>query len=475
MTSSSRDAAPLPERRLSMLDCASMTIGIIIGSGIYEAPSIVAAQPGGAGVLVGTWLAGGLFALVGAWCYAELATRFPQQGGDYVYLSQAFGRSVGLLFAWTQLWVIRPGSIGAMACVFAAYALALQAELFPGTRPDSIPFLFYACGSVGVLSLVNVAGVPLGKSMQNFLTAAKVLGLALVVVAGFAGAPEIAPPIVADAARADAGPTFDGLTTAMIFVLFAYSGWNEIGCVTAEIRDPRRNLGRSLLLAAGVVTTIYVGVNLACLNVLGLDGMARSSAVAGDAVTRVWGRPGSVLVSLLICVSALGSTNGMIFTGARIYYALGHRHAVFAPLGWWSRRFGTPWLSLVVQGVVTSALVVGFSRSGSAEAGRYDFQRLVMFMTPPFYVFLALSAAAVVWFRLRGRGAADAYRSPLFPLPPLLMAAGSVFLAVQGVKYAWGQWNADKSLWWPAAWVGGTLASGLAAAAWERMSVDDDA
>lgn len=454
-----------------MLDCASITIGIIIGSGIYEAPARVAERVTDPWWFLAVWGAGGLFALVGAWCYAELATRHPEQGGDYVYLSRAFGRPIGLLFAWTQLWVIRPGSIGAMGCVFAVYAIALQKDLLPSQPPGDGAFLLYACGSIVVLSLVNMLGVPFGKNVQNLLTVAKVLGLSLLVVAGLSvtAAPE---PAVAVATGANSDSPLDGLTTAMIFVLFAYSGWNEIGCVTSEVRDPQRSIGRSLLLAAAVVTAIYVGINLACLNALGLPGIAASAAVPTDVAQLAWGRGGAILVSALICISALGSTNGMIFTGARIYYALGRRHALFAPLGLWSRRFGTPWVSLLVQGAVTAALVVGFSRESTGVAARYDFGRLVMFMTPPFYLFLALSAAAVVVFRLRRDNEAEAYRSPLFPLAPLAMGAGSIFLTWRGCEYAYDQSIGNDAVWWPALWVAGTFATGIIAAVLDRNRGD---
>jgi basic amino acid/polyamine antiporter, APA family len=237
-----------------------------------------------------------------------------------------------------------------------------------------------------------------------------------------------------------------------------------MGCVTAEVRDPQRNISRAVLLATGIVTVVYLGINGACVEVLGLDGMAKSDAVMTDTVSRTVGPRAALLLSGLICVSALGSTNGMIFTGARIYYAFGSAHPMFQGLAAWSSRFGTPLKALALQGAVTAALVVGFSGSGAGQAGRYDFDRLVMFMTPPFYAFLALSAAAVVIFRVRGSGTPEAFRSPLFPLAPLVMAAGSLFLMWKGSAYVHFQMShseAGSRAWWPAFWVAATVASGL--------------
>ena len=448
-----------PERRLSMFDCASIIVGIVIGSGIYESSHLVAHAVADPSTLLVVWILGGLFSLMGAWCYAELATRFPEQGGDYVYLSYAFGRSVGFLFAWIQLWIIRPGSIGAMACIFGAYAIPLRQAWLPTLDLGRFEFLIYACGSIVVLSLVNMAGVPMGKRTQNVLSAAKVLGLTAVIVAGLTASVgwEAAP-------AAKRPPTETDWAFAMIFVLFAYSGWNEMGCVTAEVRDPARNITRALLLATGVVTVVYLGINLACVQVLGLPGMASSGAVMTDTVARAVGPRASFLLAGLICISALGSTNGMIFTGARIYYAFGSAHPMFRGLATWSPRFGTPLAALALQGAVTALLVGGFSSSGVDQTGSYDFKRLVMFMTPPFYAFLTLSAGAVVWSRVGGAGAADAFRSRLFPRAPLGMAAGSLFLMWKGSVYIYDQMSdedAGPRAWWPAFWVAVTVVSGM--------------
>ena len=177
----------LPERRLSLVDSTAMIVGIIIGSGLFETSPVIAANVPTASWLIGGWLLGALFALVGSLCYAELATAYPADGGDYVYLSRAFGRPVGFLFAWAQLWVIRPGSIGAMAYVFGRYAT----ELYPlGVHS----FTLYAAGAVLVISAINILGVREGKWTQNLLTAAKVLGLSIVVIVGLThSAPPAAP------------------------------------------------------------------------------------------------------------------------------------------------------------------------------------------------------------------------------------------------------------------------------------------
>jgi APA family basic amino acid/polyamine antiporter len=442
------------QRRLSLVDCASILVGIIIGSGIYESAGLVAAQISSPAQLAGVWIAGAVFALLGALCYAELATRFPEDGGDYVYLTQALGKPIGFLFAWTQLWVIRPGSIGALACVFATYATQL--------RPlGEHSFLLYAGGSIAVLSLVNMLGVRQGAITQNILSAAKIVGLAALILGGLFGD--------TGAAIDEAPATGGSWSLAMIFVLFAYSGWNEMGCVAAEVRDPERNILRSLLLGTTIVALAYLGINAACYKVLGLAGMAASPAVAAETAFHVAGRFGSRGLSTLICISALGSTNGMIFTGARIYYAMGRRHRLFALLAQWSPRFGTPLVSLALQAVVTLALVVGFGWSSGDDLPRQAFSRLVMFMTPPFYIFLAASAAAVVVLRWKRSGNDAGFRVPLFPLPPLVIAVAALFMTYSGIDYIrFNYLQQGTRLLWPAAWVVGTFVTGVALALVDR-------
>ena len=443
----------LPERRLSMLDCASIVVGIIIGSGIYETLGLVAGLAAGGRELAGLWIAGGLFALLGSLCYAELATRLPEEGGDFVYLTHAYGRGVGFLFAWTQLWIIRPGSIGALACVFADYATQLYS-----LGPLSLPI--YACGSVVVLTALNMLGVRQSTRVQNVLTAAKVLGLALLAAAGLFGAPADVVPAAETVGESN-------LSLALIFVLFAYSGWNEMGCVAAEVRDPQRNILRALLLGAGVVTLVYLGINAACYRMLGLQGMVEHGPVA---VTKSLGRGADTALSLLVCISALGSTNGMIFTGARIYYAMGNRHRLFRPLAVWNLRYGTPVISLCVQAVVTLGLLVGFGGTAAGSEPREAFRRLVIFMTPPFYVFLLLSAVAVIILRRRDQAPAPGiYRMPWFPLPALVVATASAFMAYRGVVYVVDNFSQPgHQLLGPTVWVVLTTIIGLALAIGQR-------
>jgi len=445
-------AAPL--RQLSLFDSTSIIIGIIIGSGLYETTPLVARNVPSTAWLLAFWAAGGAFALIGSLCFAELATAYPADGGDYVYLKRGFGLPMGFLFAWAQLWVIRPGSIGAMAYVFAHYASELQPL-------GDHSFAMYAAGSVVVLTLVNVLGVRQGKWTQNVLTAAKVLGLLSVFAIGLlftaAAADTTASGLAATAAKASAATSAEhdpSLFLAMIFIVFTYGGWNDMAYVAAEVRDPSRNILRALVCGTAAVMGIYLLANIAFVHALGFQGVGKSQAVAADVAQLALGDSGSKLISLLICVSTLGAINGMIFTGARIYYAMGQDYRFFALVGRWSPRFGTPAWSLVIQAATTLAVVLGFG----SLAGQDGFQRLVNFTQPVFWSFLLASGVSLFALRRREPNHPRPYRVPLYPLIPLLFCAGCALIVYASLDFS------IRNRSWEALWSIGLMAVGVALA-----------
>jgi len=409
-----------PRRELSLFDCTAMIVGIIIGAGLYEATPRIAGVVGSVGELIAVWVAGGVFALVGAMCYAELATSMPHEGGDYVFLSRGLGRGVGFLFAWVQLWVVRPGSIGAMAYVFGSYATQL-APL--GTWSATI----YAIGGVAVLTAINSLGVRPGKWTQGILTTAKVVGLISVILLGFFASGN--NPTTVEQHQPNGF-----YAVAMIMVLFAYSGWNEMVYVAAEVKDPRRNIVLALIGGTLAVAAIYVAVNLAMVFALGLSGVATSGAVAAEVVERAVGAWGGKAVSLLICTSALGAMNGMTFTGSRVYYAMGRDHRLFAPLGRWHPRLGTPVNSLVTEAAITAAMMVTLAVIYGPE--RQHFDKLLMFTAPLFWVFLGLAGVSLLVLRQRQAIAADAFLTPLYPATPLVFIAVCGFMTWSSTTYA---------------------------------------
>lgn len=446
MTSSQPHHA-LPRRELTLFDTTSIIVGIIIGSGIYEAAPRIAGAVSSPAVFLATWLVGGAFALVGSLCYAELAAAWPEEGGDYVFLTRAFGRPLGFLFAWTAFWVIRPGSVGAMAFVFTNYA----GRLGLGGAP-----IVLASSAVTVLTLVNALGVRSGKWTQNLLTVAKLGGLSVVVVVGllFQGGHVAIRSL--DSAERQAG----NFGLAMILVLYAYGGWNDMSYVGAEVRHPERNIWRALVLGAGTVTAAYLLVNLAFLNALGFQGVQQAQAVAADVMRLALGRHAERAISALVCISALGAINGMLLTGARIYYAMGQRHPLFRPLGRWSGRFQAPVVSLVSQAVVTLSVMVGFAHA----AGRDGFDRMVRFGLPAFWFFLLLVSVCVFRLRQVAPQQPRPVRVPAYPFTPMLFAAGTCYMLYASLSYAWTTRSAEA--WWSI----GLMLAGAILAVWEPFS-----
>lgn len=406
--------APAPKPELNLFDSTSLIVGIIIGAGIYQMAPDIAKGAGGPWGVMAIWLAGGLLSLCGALSYAELATAYPLEGGDYVYLNRAYGRWAGFLFAWAQFTVVRPGDIAVMAFAFGTYAKEVWNPFSTPLQAQQV----YAVGAAIVLTLINVLGVREGKWTQNLLTMAKAAGLLLIVATAFwAGAP----------GQLGAGEPADGLplSLALIFVLFTYGGWNEMAYVAAEVKDSRRNIGRALLLGTAAVTLLYLLTNAAFLHALGYAGLSTSKAVATDTVARVFPEAGAVFVSALVCVSALGAVNGLVFTGARISYAVGKDYRMFAALGRWHPKFGTPAFALILQGAIAVTLIVVLG----------SFINAVLYTAATVYSFYLASCAAVLVLRRKEPDVARPFKVPLFPLPTVLFCAVCAFLIYSAVTY----------------------------------------
>jgi amino acid transporter len=421
----------------------SIIVGIVIGAGIYETPPLIFKNVNGPWEGLGVWALGGLLSLVGALCYAELATTYPRSGGDYVYLTRAFGPWMGFLFGWAQLVVIRTGNIGMMAYVFADYATRLWdfGKGDPRSLSEAQVAFTYAVLAVTVLSVLNILGVVFGKGTQNLLTVAKVLGLGGILVAGVF----LSPSVAAGPAKEPSGISF-GL--AMVLVLYTYGGWNDAALVAAEQRNPRRNIPLALVLGTAAITLIYLLVNSAYLVSLGFEGARESNAVAADVLNRAWGEAGSKAISLLVMVSALGAINGMIFTGSRVYSMMGAEYSLFSWLGRWHRGLGSPLWSLLAQLAITLAMVgaVGseagnwlLSLVGLAPAhlqARSGFSTLLSCTAPAFWVFFLLTGLSVFILRYKDRVIERPFVVPLYPLSPVIFCATCAYMFYSAAAYA---------------------------------------
>lgn len=404
----------VPKKELSLFDSTNLIVGIIIGVGIYQmAPDIARGAGSGWGVLL-IWIIGGLLSLCGALGYAELASAYPRTGGDYIYLSRAYGSWAGFLFGWVQLLIVRPGDIAAMAFAFATYAHILYNPSADTELADG--YKLYACAAIAAMTIINILGVREGKFTQNILTIIKVLALlAIVAVVLFSSR---SSPVVQPV---ESFPT----RVALILVLFAFGGWNEMVYVAAEVKNPARNIVRALVLGTVAVTVLYLLLNIAFLYTLGYAGLANSQAVASESISAVFPHIGGRIIALLICLSALGVVNGQIFTGARITYALGVDYRLFSLLGKWNPKTGTPVPALLAQAIIAMTLVILLG----------SFLKAVIYTAVAVYSFYLATTLAILVLRRKDPGLKRPYKVTGYPFTPLIFAGVCIFLIYSAVTY----------------------------------------
>ena len=412
-------ATGAPARVLNLKDAIMLTVGIVVGAGIYKTPSLVAGAAGSTAAVVVAWLLGGAVSMVGALCYAELACAFPSAGGDYHFLARASGRRLAFLFAWARITVIATGSIALLAFVFGDYC----AQILPlGEYGSTI----YAVLIVILLTGINYLGTRQSADAQNWFTSLEVLGLFVVIAAALLGPG--APPI--PAATGTVGSLFGpGFGFAMVMVLLTFGGWNEVAYISAEVAGDKRVLARTLIISITVLTILYLAVNLAFLYGLGLAGMAKSDAVAADLLKAAWGEPGAKLLSAMVAISAFTSINSTVIVGARSAYSTGRDWPALRWLGQWHAGSDSPRRALLVQAAIALALIL------LGTATRKGFETMVDFTAPVFWFFFLLTGISLFVLRRREPNAERPFRVPFYPLVPLLFCAACAYLLYSSLAY----------------------------------------
>ena len=409
-----------PKAHLRPCDALALTVGMVVGIGVFRAPSLVALRLDDPVVILALWAGGAAFMLIGLLCYAELASAWPDAGGEYHFLTRAYGPALAYLFAWSRLAVIQTGSIAMVAFVLGDYAQRLQSL---GSHGSSI---YAALGVLG-LTAVNVTGTRITARAQNALAAILVATAMIAGVLGFAILPapqaEYLPSTAAEPAS-----MVSALGFAMIFIMLTYGGWNEASYLSAEITDVKRNMLRVALVASGVIGAVYLLLNAAYLKVLGVGALRASDAVGADYMARLLGPPGAMAISGIIIVAALSTMNATIFTGARSAYALGRDHAPFSLLGRWKARAQGPVNALLVQ-CALSLVLIGFG-----TMTRKGFSTMVDFTAPVFWFFLTIVGIALFVLRQR-HGDQGGFRVPFYPLTPALFCLGTAYMLYASLSY----------------------------------------
>ena len=431
-TSHPAETAGTPKAILRTRDAIGIIVGLVIGAGIFQLPPLVAGNSSSESVFYLLWIAGGVISLIGALCYAELATAYPNAGGDYYFIQRAFGRSLSFLFAWARIAVITTGAIAVLGYTFGEYASNL---LRLGENSSAI----YAALSVLALTAINIAGIRETKGTQNVLTSLEVLGVVAVIVTGILFVAPAAPAV----APAEAKSWTAGAPLAILFILFTYGGWNEAAYISAELKE-RRSMVTALAVSLAVVTVLYLAINFAYVRALGLEGVAKSQTVAADVLKLRFGDLGAKLISFIVAVSALTSINATIIVGARSNYALGRDWPVFRWLGRWDERTDAPRNSLYLQCAVALILIV-------AGAFTDKVKTMVDYTMPVFWFFIMLVGIGLFVLRVRDPGTPRPFKVPLYPVTPIIFILTCAYLFYSSVTYVKG-----------GAWAGlGVLAVGV--------------
>ncbi len=409
------------EKLLSPIGAVAIIVGIVIGAGIFKTPSMVAGITGDVGWAITIWVAGALISLIGALCYAELATTYPHAGGDYHFLTRAYGKNISFLYGWAKAMVINTGSIALLAFVFGDY----MTKVLPLGANSTI---YWAALIVITLTLINLIGIHASASIQTLLTILEVCGLVAIIVAGFGmfGNPL---PAVDNPPAFSSNPQLGMLGLGMVFVLLTFGGWNESAYISAELKGSSKTIVTVIVASLAVITVIYLLVNLALINGLGLKALSTSKAAPADLLGLAFGPLGEKLLGLFVAIAALTSINATMIVGARTNYAMGEDWQGLSKMGRWESSRGSPSFAYLVQGIISLALV-GF---GALQSD--GFEAMVEFTAPVFWIFLFLVGLGLFILRFKDKTVRP-FKVPLYPITPLIFCASCAYLAYSSIMYA---------------------------------------
>jgi basic amino acid/polyamine antiporter, APA family len=416
------DRAVSYARRLGLFSGTMAVIGGIIGSGIFATPNVVAQRVGTSRLALGTWILGGLVALAGAFCYSELGERSPKAGGQYVYLRDAFGPLPAFLYAWALLLVMATGAAAFVAVTFANYAASLLGLPAAAVTP-------LAVGAIVVTCAINYVGVTPGAVTQNVFTILKLAALATLIVAGLVIGyhpqmirlydPVTMPP-------ANAWAAFVAVGAALVPVLFTYGGWQQTNFIAEEIIEPESNLPRSLIIGVLIVVAVYLLANIVYLQVLGVDGLARSATPAADVMERVLGPGGRLVISAGIAFSAFGFLDLVVLVTPRVFQAMAADGVFFRRIAELHPKYQTPTAAIVLMGAWSIALTL-----------TKTYGPLTDYVVFGDWIFFGSSVATLFVYRARERAAgvraALRFRTPGYPIVPALFVLSAIYVVVSSI------------------------------------------
>ena len=409
---------PKLKRVLSLLDATMINAGGIIGSGIFMVPAAVAMFTGSASLFFMVWIAGGIVSLFGALSVAELGAAMPKAGGQYVYLSEAYGPVWGYLYGWSAVAVINTASIAAVGVAFSEYLRFF----FPIT---DVSIKGIAVATIILLTIINILDVKSGARFQNLFTISKLGAIFGIIILGLVmegGSNQNLNPFFSDQSFTElVGP----LGLAMVSVLWTFDGWIFITYVAGEVKNPGRNIPLSLIFCMLIVISIYLLLNYVLIFTLGFTGMNGSDLVVSDAASVFLGNKGAAIVTLIILISLIGANNGQVLTSARINYAMAKNKLFFYQASQIHPRFKSPANALIIQCVWASLLTF----TGT-------FNQLITYIIFASWIFYGMSAGAVIILRNKKPDMERPYKTPLYPWIPITFILFAIFLTINTIMEA---------------------------------------
>ena len=409
---------PKLKRVLSLLDATMINAGGIIGSGIFMVPAAVAMFTGSASLFFMVWIAGGIVSLFGALSVAELGAAMPRAGGQYVYLSEAYGPVWGYLYGWSAIAVINTASIAAVGVAFSEYLRFF----FPIT---DISIKGIAVATIVLLTIINILDVKSGARFQNLFTISKLAAIFGIIILGLVmegGSNQNLSPFFSDQSFTElVGP----LGLAMVSVLWTFDGWIFITYVAGEVKNPGRNIPLSLIFCMLIVVTIYLLLNYVLIYTLGFTGMNGSDLVVSDAASVFLGNKGAAIVTLIILISLIGANNGFVLTSARINYAMAKDKLFFHQASQIHPRFKSPANALIIQCVWACLLTF----TGT-------FNQLITYIIFASWIFYGMSAGAVIILRNKKPDMERPYKTPAYPWIPIIFILFAIFLTINTIMEA---------------------------------------
>lgn len=397
------------KKELGLLASITIVIGMVIGSGIFFKPAIVFKNAGSPIMGIMAWVIGGLITVASGLTIAEIAVAIPKTGGVFIYLKELYGEKWAFLFGWVQTVVYVPGSVAAQAIILATQLTSFIDLNHTQQQLLAIFFLFF-------IAAMNIISTKLGGKIQVVATIAKLIPIAVIIVLGFMNG--TAKGIVLNTGGQSA---FKGLGAAILGTLWAYDGWVSIGNMAGELKNPKKDLPRSIILGLSLVIVVYTLINIALIKIMPVDAIINSSKPASDAATVLFGSVGAKFISAGIAISIFGALNGYMMTGVRIPFAMAQdKQLPFSDaLGSVNKKLQTPINSFILVVVLASLYVLSGSFNTLTD--------LVMFIL---WIFFTMAIAGIFILRRKFKHIKTSYRVPLYPVVPLIGIIGSIYIIV---------------------------------------------